>query len=59
MNVAIVTSIVLIIVIIVMLVMLITLLMGKGNFLIAGYNTATAEEKAKYNDKLLCRIIGS
>ena len=59
MNVAIVTNIVLIIVIVVMLVMSITLLMGKGSFLIAGYNTATVEEKAKYNEELLCRIIGS
>jgi hypothetical protein len=59
MNVAIVTNIVLIIVIVVMLVMSITLLMGKGSFLIAGYNTATVEEKAKYNEELLCRIIGA
>lgn len=34
------------------------LLMGKGSFLIAGYNTASADEKAKYNEKKLCRIVG-
>ena len=35
------------------------LLMGKGSFLIAGYNTSTAEEKNKYNEKVLCRIVGA
>ena len=34
------------------------LLVGKGSFLIAGYNTASADEKAKYNEKKLCRIVG-
>src|SRR5699024_2367761 len=34
------------------------LLMGKGSFLIAGYNTASEKEKAKYNEKKLCRIVG-
>lgn len=29
--------------------------MGKGAFLIAGYNTSTDEEKAKYDEKKLCR----
>lgn len=28
---------------------------GKGAFLIAGYNTASAEEKAQYDEKKLCR----
>lgn len=28
---------------------------GKGAFLIAGYNTATDAEKAKYDEKRLCR----
>lgn len=32
--------------------------MGKGSFLIAGYNTASEKEKAKYNEKKLCRIVG-
>lgn len=31
---------------------------GKGAFLIAGYNTASKEEKAKYEEKALCRFMG-
>ena len=31
---------------------------GKGAFLIAGYNTAPREEKAKYDEKALCRFMG-
>lgn len=31
---------------------------GKGSFLIAGYNTASPEEKAKYDEKVLCRTMG-
>lgn len=31
---------------------------GKGAFLIAGYNTASAAEKARYNEKALCRFMG-
>ena len=34
------------------------LLMGKGSFLIAGYNTASEKEKRKYNEKKLCRTVG-
>lgn len=34
------------------------LLLGKGSFLIAGYNTASEEEKKKYKEKRLCRVIG-
>ena len=36
----------------------IILLMGKGSFLIAGYNTKSKEQKAKYNAKKLCRVVG-
>ncbi|MDS0524343.1 DUF3784 domain-containing protein [Clostridium sp. SHJSY1] len=36
----------------------ITLLRGKGSFLIAGYNTATEEEKRKYNETKLCKAMG-
>jgi len=32
---------------------------GKGIFLLAGYNTASREEKARYDEKLLGRICGS
>lgn len=31
--------------------------LGKGAFLIAGYNTASAEEKAQYDEKKLCRAV--
>ena len=30
---------------------------GKGTFLIAGYNTASPEEKAKYNEQKLCKAM--
>ncbi len=33
-------------------------LLGKGSWLIAGYNTASAKEKEKYNEKKLCRSMG-
>ena len=31
---------------------------GKGAFLIAGYNTAPREEKARYDEQALCRFMG-
>jgi len=34
------------------------LLCGKGSWLIAGYNTASEEEKAKYDKKKLCKGTG-
>lgn len=34
------------------------LLNGKGAWLIAGYNTASQEEREKYNEKKLCRAVG-
>ena len=30
---------------------------GKGAFLIAGYNTASAAERARYVEKALCRFM--
>lgn len=39
-------------------VMSIVLLTGHGSGFIAGYNTAGAEEKAKYDEKKLCRVVG-
>lgn len=33
--------------------------MGKGTFLIAGYNTASQEEKAKYDEKKLGKVMGT
>ena len=41
------------------IVMAAVLLSGHGSFLIAGYNTKTPEEKAKYDEKKLCRIVGT
>jgi len=34
------------------------LLTGRGGFLIAGFNTMPKEQKAKWNEKALCRFIG-
>ena len=31
---------------------------GKGGSLIAGYNTSSPEERAKYDEKALCRAMG-
>lgn len=36
----------------------IPLLRGKGGSLIAGYNAASPEEKAKWNEPALCRGVG-
>lgn len=36
----------------------IVILLGKGDALIAGYNTASTQEKAKYNIKRLRLLIG-
>ena len=35
------------------------LLSGRGAWLIAGYNTSSPEEKQKYDEKRLCRFMGS
>jgi hypothetical protein len=32
--------------------------LGKGAFLISGYNMLSKEEKAKYDEKALCKFIG-
>ena len=31
---------------------------GRGSFLIAGYNTASEEEKSKIDEKALCKFVG-
>lgn len=36
----------------------IILLSGHGSWFISGYNTASKEEKEKYNEKKLCRTMG-
>ena len=41
-----------------LLIMGIVILVGKGDNLIAGYNTASKEEKSQYNIKRLRGLIG-
>ena len=50
--------VVIIIIAALLLVMGIVILIGKGDNLIAGYNTASEEERAKYNVKKLRGLIG-
>ena len=50
---------ILVIVLAFMTILSIVLLCGKGAGLIAGYNTASEEEKNKYDEKKLCRVIGA
>ena len=38
--------------------MSVLLLLGKGGWLIAGYNTASKKEKAKYDETKLCKVVG-
>ena len=47
-----------VIVIAVFLILGIVFLKGKGTFLIAGYNTMSPEERAQYDEKILCRGMG-
>ena len=46
------------IILIPMLIMSLYLLSGKGAFLIAGYNTMSRKERAKYDEKAWCRCTG-
>ena len=41
-----------------MLALSLVLISGRGSWLIAGYNTASPEEKAKYDAGKLCRVTG-
>lgn len=50
--------IILIIVAAILVIMGIIILIGKGDNLIAGYNTASKEERAKYNVKRLRGLVG-
>jgi len=52
------SSVVLYIVAAMFAVISILLISGKGAWLIAGYNTMSAEERKKYNEKRMCRIMG-
>ncbi len=47
-----------IIIIMVLATISILIFSGKGNFLIAGYNTLDKEEKDKYNIKTLGKVVG-
>lgn len=50
--------IIVIVIAVLLLVMGIVILIGKGDNLIAGYNTTSQEERAKYNIKRLRGLIG-
>lgn len=43
---------------VILAVLSIVLISGHGSWFIAGYNTASKEEKAKYDEKKLCRTTG-
>lgn len=45
-------------IVIILFIMTILFLSGKGSFLIAGYNTASKADQAKYDEKKLCRVVG-
>ncbi len=40
------------------LIIAIFMFFGKGSWMIAGYNTASAKEKEQYDEKKLCRMMG-
>ena len=46
------------IVFVILAVLSIVLLSGHGSWVISGYNTASKEEKEKYDEKKLCRTMG-
>ena len=46
------------IVFVIFAVLSIVLLSGHGSWVISGYNTASKEEKEKYDEKKLCRTMG-
>ena len=46
------------VVFVIFLIISIILLSGHGSWFISGYNTASKEEKAKYDEKKLCRTTG-
>ena len=50
--------IILLVMAVVFLIMSVFLLGGKGAWLIAGYNTASREERDKYDERKLCRATG-
>ncbi|CUO02558.1 Domain of uncharacterised function (DUF3784) [uncultured Ruminococcus sp.] len=46
------------IIFIILAILSIVLISGHGSWFISGYNTASKEEKAKYDEKKLCRTMG-
>lgn len=46
------------VIILLFIVLGIILLLGRGSFLIAGYNTLSSEEKEKYDRKKLSKFVG-
>lgn len=46
------------IIFVIFVVLSIILLSGHGSWFISGYNTASKEEKEKYDEKKLCRTMG-
>lgn len=46
------------IIFIILAILSIVLISGHGSWFISGYNTASKEEKEKYNEKKLCRTMG-
>ncbi len=46
------------VIVIIMAILSVVFISGHGSMLIAGYNTASDEEKAEYDAQKLCRILG-
>lgn len=46
------------VIVIIMAILSVVFISGHGSMLIAGYNTASDEEKAEYDVKKLCRVLG-
>ena len=53
-----VAEIIILIVALLLLILSVFLFKGKGAWLIAGYNTASKEEQAKYDKKKICKATG-
>lgn len=51
-------EVIILIVAVLFLILSICLFNGKGKWFIAGYNTATNQEKKKINEKKMCRAVG-
>ena len=56
---AVISADIIIALVVILIIMAIIIMLGKGDFLIAGYNTASKEEKEKYNIKRLRFLISA